>query len=199
MRGGACWSARAAVRLTHQPACRDCGPRRNREPAEANSLRVISPPLPRHRGLCFGARPGGVRWSAEHFPEVPVRHGDLGDDDRQDKHRLVGGRNRPCRSGHMEDQGDHGDDGSDGRLSRQEPCDARGPCTPDATVNTPTGLSPVHATDRTKCVTTSQLAVPENRPASLLSRALVSCYPNDKTSLTTPRSSWAFRETARVR
>ena len=71
----------------------------------------------------------------------------------------------------MEDQGNHGDDGTDGRLSRQEPCDARGPCTVDVTVNSPTGHSPFHATDRTKCVTTSQPAVPENRPASLLSRA----------------------------
>ena len=82
--------------------------------------------------------------SAEQGAKVPVRHGDLGNEDRQDEHRQAAGLPR-ARSGHVEDQGDHSHERSDGHVPRKGPRDPRGPATVNLSVNGMTDRSPIHA------------------------------------------------------
>jgi hypothetical protein len=84
-----------------------------------------------------------MRGSAEQGAKVPVRHGDLGNEDRQDEHRQAGGLPR-SRAGHVEDQGDHSDDRSDGHVPRKGPHDSRGPTTVKVSVDRVTDPSPIH-------------------------------------------------------
>jgi hypothetical protein len=107
-----------------------------------------------------------MRRSAQQLAQMPVRHGDLGDEYRQDEHRHVGGRRpRPGRSGHVEDQGDHSHERSDDRLPRKEPCDAVGTGSINATLSSLSDEAPLHAANRTESVTSMQLAV--TQPARL--------------------------------
>jgi hypothetical protein len=107
-----------------------------------------------------------MRRSAQQLAQVPVRHGDLGDEYRQDEHRHVGGR-RPWsgRSGHVEDQGDHSDERANDRLPRKKPCEAGGAASFNATLSRLSDEAPLHATNRTESVTSMQLAV--TQPARL--------------------------------
>src|ERR1022692_1669894 len=180
-------------RTTREPVRRDAGPRWERVPAESDPLRVVPPPLPGCGELRVGQIPSGMRRSTEEGAKVPVGHGDLGDEDRQDEHRHVGGRrSRSGRPGHVEDQGNHSHEGSEDRLPRKEPRDPRRPVTVDTNVNG-TDHSPCHRAIVPKASLGCNWPSPSQR-ASLLSQRLGSPYRIHKTALTAASSWWPHRD-----